>query len=148
MHIPSEPTVIPPQIQGWLLLHRARLRDQDIVGVDDHDRRQSLNIKLGEKSLLDLFTDDVLQSVDPSHGKDSRNPRQQHAFGANGEIPEDDDETHLNDDYSVEDDPCVNEDANFLATEDVLSDVDDDFAIDDEEYHKALLGYREARDLI
>ena len=31
----------------------------------------SLNIKLVEKSLLDLFTDDVLQSVDRSHGKDS-----------------------------------------------------------------------------
>ena len=29
----SESTMIPPQIQGWLLLHRARLRDQDIVGV-------------------------------------------------------------------------------------------------------------------
>ena len=27
-------------------------------------------IKLVEKSLLDLFTDDVLQSVDRSHGKD------------------------------------------------------------------------------
>ena len=29
----SESAMIPPQIQGWLLLHRARLRDQDIVGV-------------------------------------------------------------------------------------------------------------------
>ena len=28
-----------------------------------------LNIKLVEKSLLDLFTDDVFQSVDRSHGK-------------------------------------------------------------------------------
>ena len=28
-----ESTMIPPQIQGWLLLHSARLRDQDIVGV-------------------------------------------------------------------------------------------------------------------
>ena len=29
----NEPTMILPQIQGWLLFHRARLRDQDIVGV-------------------------------------------------------------------------------------------------------------------
>ena len=29
----SESTMIPPQIQSWLLLHRARVRDQDIVGV-------------------------------------------------------------------------------------------------------------------
>ena len=29
----SEPTMIPPQFQGWLLLHRAKLRDHDIVGV-------------------------------------------------------------------------------------------------------------------
>ena len=61
----SELTMVPPQIQGWLLLHRARLRDQDIVGVMTVG---SLNIKLVEKSLLDLFTDDVLQSVDRSHG--------------------------------------------------------------------------------
>ena len=55
----SESTMIPPQIQGWLLLHRARLRDQDIVGVMTMTG-SSLNIKLVEKSLLDLFTDDVL----------------------------------------------------------------------------------------
>ena len=42
----------------------------------------SLNIKLVEKSLLDLFTDDVVQSVDRSHGKDSGNSRKQHAFDA------------------------------------------------------------------
>ena len=48
----TESTMIPPQIQGWLLLHRARLRD-----------RGSLNIKLVEKSLLDLFTDDVLSQL-------------------------------------------------------------------------------------
>ena len=35
----SESTMIPPQIQGWLLLHRATLRYQDIV-VHDHDWRQ------------------------------------------------------------------------------------------------------------
>ena len=29
----SESTMIPPQLQGWLLLHRARLRNQDIFGV-------------------------------------------------------------------------------------------------------------------
>ena len=75
----SEPTMIPPQIQGWLLLHSARLRDQDNVGVMTMTGG-SLHIKLVEISLLDLFTDDVLQSVDRSHGKDSGNPRKQHAF--------------------------------------------------------------------
>ena len=29
-----------------------------------------------------------------------------------------------------------------------MSDIDDDLAIDDEEYHEALLGYREARELM
>ena len=31
---------------------------------------------------------------------------------------------------------------------DIISDVDDDLANDDEEYHEALLGDREARDLM
>ena len=75
----TEPTMIPPQTQGWLLLYRAKLRDQDNVGVMTMTGG-SLNIKLFEKSLLDLFTDDVFQSVDRSHGKDSGNPRKQHAF--------------------------------------------------------------------
>ena len=65
-----ESTMIPPQIPGWLPLHRARLRHQDIVGVMTI-AGGSLNLKLVEKSLLDLFTDDVLQSADRSHGKDS-----------------------------------------------------------------------------
>ena len=69
----SESTRIPPQIQGWLLLHRARVRDQDIVGVMTMTGG-SLNNKLVEKSLLDLFSDDVLQSVDRSHGKHSGKP--------------------------------------------------------------------------
>ena len=47
----SELTMIPPQIQRWLLLDRARLRDQDIVGVMTMTGG-SLNIKLVEKSLL------------------------------------------------------------------------------------------------
>ena len=64
----SESTMIPPQIQGWLLLHRARLRDQDIVGVMTMTGG-SLNVKLVQKALLCLFTDDVLQSVGRSHGK-------------------------------------------------------------------------------
>ena len=68
-----ESTMIPPQIQGWLLLHRARLRDQDIVEVVTMTGG-SLNIKLVKKSLRDLFTDDVLQSVDRSHGKDFGDP--------------------------------------------------------------------------
>ena len=114
----------------------------------DHGRSQGLNIKLVDKSLLDLFIDDVFQSVGRSHGKYSGNPRKQHAFEAIEEIPEDDDETHLNDDYSANDDPYVDEDGNFLATEDVVSEFDDDLAIDDEEYHEALLGYREARDFM
>ena len=68
----SESTMIPPQIQGWLLLHMARLRDQDIAGVMTMTGG-SLNIKPVEKSLLGMFTDDVVQSVERSHGKDSGN---------------------------------------------------------------------------
>ena len=64
----------------------------------------SLSVKLVEKSLLDLFTDDVLQSVDRSHGKDSGNSLKQHAFVAIGQLPEDDDGIHLNDDDSDDDD--------------------------------------------
>ena len=41
-----------------------------------------------------------------------------------------------------------NEDGNFLANEQIVSDIDDDLAPDDDEYHGALLGYREARDLM
>ena len=62
------------------------------------------------------------------------------------EIPEDDDDTHL-DDFSENDDPYIDEDGNFLATEEIVSDIDDDLALD-EEYHEAFLGYREARDLM
>ena len=80
----SQTTMVPPQIQGWLLLHRARLRSQ--------------------KFLLDLFTDDVRQSVDPSHGKDSGNSRKQHAFVATEEFPEEKDGPHLTEDDSDEDD--------------------------------------------
>ena len=87
----------------------------------------SLNIKIVEKSLLDLFTDDVLQSVDRSHGKDSGNPRKQHAFEAVEEIPENDDDTYLNDDSSENDDTYIDEDGNFLANEQIVSDIGDDF---------------------
>ena len=107
--------MIPPHIQGWLLLHRARLRDQDSVGVLTKTGG-SLNIKLLEKYLLDLFTDDVLQSDRP-HGKDSGNPRKQHAFEAIEEVPEDDDDTYLDEDLSENDDPYIDEDGNFLANE-------------------------------
>ena len=75
-----------------------------------------------------------------AHGKDSGNPRKQHALEAIEEIPESGDETHLNDDHTDDDDPYVDEDVNFLATEDIVSDVDHDLAIDDEEHHEALLG--------
>ena len=125
----SESTMIPPQIQGWLLLHRARLRDQDIVGVMTMTGG-SLNIKLVAKSLLDLFTDDVLQSVDRSHGKDSGNPRKHHASEAVEEIPEDDDDTSLDEDFSENDDPYNDEDGNFLANEQIVSDIDDDLALE------------------
>ena len=138
--------MIPPQIQGWLLLHWARLRDQDIVGVMTMTRG-SLNIKLVEKSLLDLFTDDVLQSVDRSHGKDSGNPRKQHAFQAVEEVPEDDDDTYLDENSSENDDPYIDEDGHFLANEQIVSDTDDDLALDDEKYHEALLVYRERHEI-
>ena len=105
-------------------------------------------IKLVEKSLLDLFTDDVLQSVDRSHGKDSGNHRKQDAFEAVEEVPEDDDDSCLDEDLSENDDPYIDEDGNFLANEQIVSDIDDDLALDDKEYHDALLGYREARDLM
>ena len=49
--------------------------------------------------------------------------------------------------FSENDDPYIDEDGNFLANEQIVSDTDDDLALDDEEYHEALLGYREARDL-
>ena len=97
----SESTMIPPQFQGWLLLHV-------------------------EKSLLDLFTDDVLQSVDRSHDKDSGNHRKQHAFEAIEKIPEDDDDNYLDDDLSENDDPYIDEDGN--ANEEIVSDIDDDLA--------------------
>ena len=75
----SESTMIPPQIQGWLLLHRASLRDQDIVGVMTMTGG-SLDIKLVEKSLLDLFTDDVLQSVDRYTSHVTFSPAQRTCF--------------------------------------------------------------------
>ena len=119
----SESTMIPPQIQGWLLLHKARLRDQEIVGVMNMTGG-SLNIKLVEKSLPDLFTDDVLQSVDRSRGKDSGNHRKQHAFEEVEEVPEDDDDTYLDEDLSENDDPHIDEDGNFLANEQIVSAID------------------------
>ena len=132
----SESTMIPPQTQGWLLLHKARLRYKDIVGVMTMTGG-SLKIKLVVKSLLDLFTGDVLQSVDRSYGKDSGNPRKQQ-----------DDDAYLDEDPSENDDPYIDENRNFLANEQIVSDIDDDLVLDNEEYHEALLGYREARDLM
>ena len=125
----SESTMIPTQIQGWLLLDRARLRDQDIVGVMTMTGG-SLHIKLVEKSLLDLYTDGVLLSVDRSHDKDSGNPRKQNAFEASEEVPEDDEDTYLDEDVSENDDPYIDEDGNFLANEPIVSDIDDDLASD------------------
>ena len=107
----------------------------------------NLNVKLVEKALLDLFTDDVLQSVDRSRGRDVGNPRKKHAFEAVQKIPEDDDDATFDDDLNENDNPYVDEDGNLLATEKIVSDIDDDLAID-EEYHEALLFYGEARDLL
>ena len=139
--------MIPPQIQGWPLLHKARLQDQDIVGVMTMTGG-SPSVKLVEKAVIHLFTDDVLQSVDRSQGKDSGNSRRQHACEVIEEVPEEDDGTHMNEDESEVDDPYVNEEEHFLANEDVVSDIDVDLAVDDEDCHEALLGYREARDLV
>ena len=94
-----------------------------------------------------MFTDDVLQSVGRSHGKDAGNPRKQHASEAVEEILEDDGEVTFDDELSENDNPYVDDSGNLLATEEIVSDIEDDLAIDDEEYHEALLGYR-ARDLL
>ena len=40
------------------------------------------------------------------------------------------------------DDPYIDEDGNFLANKQIVSDIDGELALDDEEYHEALLGYR------
>ena len=63
-------------------------------------------------------------------------------------LRQDDDDTYLDDNFSENDDPYIGEDGNSLANEQIVSDIDDDLALDDEEYHEAILGYREARDLI
>ena len=55
---------------------------------------------------------------------------------------------HLDEGLSEKDDPYIDEDGNFLANEQIVSDIDDDLALDDEEYHETLLGYREARVLM
>ena len=138
---PEESTMTPPQTQGWLLLDRARLHDQDIVGVMTMTEN-SLNVKRVEKALLGLVTNDVLQTVDRSGS--ARRPQ---AFEAVlEEAEEEEDANHLNeDDESAE--LYVDDKENFLTTEDVVPDVDDDTALDDEDYHSALFGYREVRDL-
>ena len=130
----SEPTMIPPQIQGWLLLHKARFRDQDMVGVMTMTGG-CLNVKLVEKALLDLFTlmAKILGILESSTIFEAERTMTIHILMMT----------------SVKnDDPYVDEDGNFLATEEIVSDIDDDLAIDDEEYHEALPGYREARDFL
>ena len=76
------------------------------------------------------------------------NPWKQDAFEAVEEIPEDDDDVTFDDDTTENENPNVDEDGNLLATEEMVSDIDDDLAIDDEEHHEALLGCREARDFL
>ena len=66
-------------------------------------------------------------------------------FEATEVVPEDDDDTYLDEDFSENDDPYIDEDGNFLANEQTASDIDDDVAADDEEYHEALLSYPEGR---
>ena len=66
-----------------------------------------------------MFTDDVLQSVDRSHGKDVGNPQKQHAFEAVEEIPEDDDDATFDYYLRENDNPYVDEDGNLLATDEM-----------------------------
>ena len=69
-------------------------------------------------------------------------------FEAVEEVPEDDDDTYLDEDFSENADRHIDEDGNFFANEQIVSDIDDDLALDDEEYHEALFGCREARYLM
>ena len=132
----TESTMIPPQIQGWLATSsQSESAKSGHCWSHDHDKRQS-EYQTVEESLLDLFTDDVFQLVDRSHGKDWKFSKATHFV------------RHVNDNDSDDDDPYVDEDGHFLANEDDVSDVDDDFAIDDEGYNEALLRHREARDLM
>ena len=85
-----------------------------------------------------MFTDVVLQSVDRYHDKDSGNPRKQHAFEAIEEVPQGDD-TYLDEDLSENDDPYTDEDGNFLANEQIVSDIDDDMALDDTTKHSLVI---------
>ena len=132
----SESTRIPPQIQGWLATSsQSESAMSRHCWSHDHDKRQS-EYQTVEESLLDLFTDDVFQFVDRSHGKDWKFSKATHFV------------RHVNNNDSDDDVPYVDEDGNFLAKEDDVSDVDDDFAIGDEGYNEALLGHREVPDLM
>ena len=80
--ISSESSMIPPQIQGWLATSsQSESTRSGHCWSHDHDKG-SLSVELVEESLLDLFTDDVFQSVDRSHGKDSENFPKQRTFEA------------------------------------------------------------------
>ena len=86
--------------------------------------RGSLSVKRVEKALLDLFTNDALQSVDRSQGKDSGGSQMMRLKKRRmrNQMDENDDAAE----------PYLDEERNFLETEDVRSDVDDVTVIDDE----------------
>ena len=130
--------MIPPQFQGWLLLHRARLRDQDNVGVMTVTGG-SLNV---EKSLLDLFTDDVLQSVTMELLENSTLVRQLKRFQKTMMKPISTTTTvkmMIRTSMKTE---------TFLRLKWLCLMLTTTLAIDHEEYQEALLGYGEARDLM
>ena len=41
--------------------------------------------------------------------------------------------THLDEDFSENDDPYIDEDGNFFANEQIVSDIEDDLALDEED---------------
>ena len=53
------------------------------------------------------------------------------------EVPVDEEDTYLDEDLSENDDPYIDEDGNFLANEQIVSDIYDDLALDDEEHHES-----------
>ena len=98
------------------------------------------------KKLFSLFTDDVLQTADRSQGQDSGGARRPQAFElASAEAEEEEDANHLDEDDDT-DEPHLDDEGDFLATEDVVSDVDDDIALDDEDYHSAPRGEKLAEE--
>ena len=126
----SESTMIPPQIQGWLLLHRARMRHQHIVGVMTMTGG-SLNIKLVGKSLFALRTLEIPES--------STLLRQLKRFQRTMT-------TLVSKMTSAK--TMIRASMKTETSLRIVFDIDDDSALDDEEHHEALLGNCEARELM